>query len=131
MEITPTYFFLLSFFSLEEIVCVEIVKLKYFQKVLFFIHNYFFFFVENTTISLKGNLYFTDTQQCLMRYIHKKSLVICKMLFCEHGSYEKWLSSFIQKILNNVNEKFLIFICRCELSTKIAMEKPPVTALSL
>lgn len=37
-----------------------------------------FFFVENTTISLKGNLYFTDTQQCLMRYIvtqPKKALV--------------------------------------------------------
>lgn len=35
MEITLTYYFLLSFFSLEEIVCVEIEKLKYFKKVLF------------------------------------------------------------------------------------------------
>lgn len=42
MEITLTYFFLLSFFSLEEIVCVEIEKLKYFKKVCVFIHILFF-----------------------------------------------------------------------------------------
>lgn len=41
MEITPTYFFLLSFFSLEEIVCVEIEKFKYFKKIVF-IHVYSF-----------------------------------------------------------------------------------------
>lgn len=87
MEITLTYYFLLSFFSLEEIVCVEIEKLKYFKKVLFLFIFCFFLLVENTTISLKGNLYFTDTQQCHMRYIHnhKKCLVICKKLFSVHS----------------------------------------------